>query len=88
MCEVKVQGNVKLVILRSTYKVENLTLYPLELTLVDETGQPVYAVEKIGKRAGNLGCDLMLTCVTSPWTGLCTAARRCEPMPSASAARP
>ena len=48
VCEVKVQGNVKLVILRSTYKVENLTLYPLELTLVDETGQPVYAVEKIG----------------------------------------
>ncbi|KAI0361599.1 vacuolar protein sorting-associated protein 13 [Trametes cingulata] len=47
VCEVKVQGNVKLVILRSTYKIENLTLYPLELTLVDETGQPVYAVEKI-----------------------------------------
>lgn len=49
VCEVKVQGNVKLVILRSTYKVENNTLYPLELTLVDETGQPVYAVEKIGR---------------------------------------
>ncbi|KAH9944371.1 vacuolar protein sorting-associated protein 13 [Epithele typhae] len=47
VCEVKVQGNVKLVELRSTYKVENHTLYPLELTLVDETGQPVYAVEKI-----------------------------------------
>ncbi len=44
----KVQGNIKLVVLRSTYKIENLTLYPLELTLVDETGQPVYAVEKIG----------------------------------------
>lgn len=49
VCEVKVQGNVKLVVLRSTYKVENHTLYPLELTLVDETGQPVYAVEKIGE---------------------------------------
>ena len=49
VCEVKVQDNMKLVILRSTYKVENNTLYPLELTLVDETGQPVYAVEKIGK---------------------------------------
>ncbi|KAI8995643.1 vacuolar protein sorting-associated protein 13 [Trametes punicea] len=47
VCEVKVQGNVKLVVLRSTYKIENSTLYPLELTLVDETGQPVYAVEKI-----------------------------------------
>lgn len=44
----KVQGNVKLVVLRSTYKIENHTLYPTELTLVDETGQPVYAVEKIG----------------------------------------
>lgn len=49
VCEVKVEGNVKLVVLRSTYKVENDTLYPLELTLVDETGQPVYAVEKIGR---------------------------------------
>ncbi|KAI0669883.1 vacuolar protein sorting-associated protein 13 [Trametes maxima] len=47
VCEVKVEGNVKLVVLRSTYKIENLTLYPLELTLVDETGHPVYAVEKI-----------------------------------------
>ncbi|KAH9849745.1 vacuolar protein sorting-associated protein 13 [Lenzites betulinus] len=47
VCEVKVQGNVKLVVLRSTFRVENLTLYPLELTLVDENGQPVYAVEKI-----------------------------------------
>lgn len=49
VCEVKVQGNVKLVVLRSTYKIENHTLYPTELTLVDETGQPVYAVEKIGQ---------------------------------------
>ncbi|TBU65089.1 vacuolar protein sorting-associated protein 13 [Dichomitus squalens] len=47
VCEVKVEGNAKTVVLRSTYKVENNTLYPLELTLVDETGQPVYAVEKI-----------------------------------------
>ncbi|KAH9898385.1 vacuolar protein sorting-associated protein 13 [Cubamyces lactineus] len=47
VCEVKVLGNVKQVVLRSTYKIENHTLYPLELTLVDETGQPVYAVEKI-----------------------------------------
>ncbi|KAL4243512.1 VPS13 family protein [Abortiporus biennis] len=47
LCEVKVQDNVKVVTLRSTYKVENLTLYPLEVTLVDEAGQPVQSVEKI-----------------------------------------
>ncbi|KAL6309957.1 vacuolar protein sorting-associated protein 13 [Sparassis latifolia] len=47
LCEVKVQDNVKLVTFRSTYKVENETLYPLELTLVDDAGQPVYSVEKI-----------------------------------------
>lgn len=48
LCEVKVQNNVKLVTLRSTYKVENLTLYPIELILVDDKGQPVYSLEKIG----------------------------------------
>jgi len=48
LCEVKVQDNVKLVTLRSTYKVENLTLYPIELTLVDDKGRPVYSLEKIG----------------------------------------
>ncbi|OCH96150.1 vacuolar protein sorting-associated protein 13 [Obba rivulosa] len=47
LCEVKVQDNVKFVTLRSTYKVENQTLYPLELTLVDVSGQPIQAVEKI-----------------------------------------
>jgi vacuolar protein sorting-associated protein 13A/C len=36
LCEVKVQDNVKIVTIRSTYKVENQTLYPLELTLVDD----------------------------------------------------
>ena len=49
LCEVKVQDNVKLVTLRSTYKVENLTLYPIELTLVDDKGRPVYSLEKIGE---------------------------------------
>jgi vacuolar protein sorting-associated protein 13A/C len=45
-----VQDNVKVVTIRSTYKIENQTLYPLELTLVDDTGQPVYSLEKIGTR--------------------------------------
>lgn len=47
LCEVKVEDNVKVVTIRSTYKVENQTLYPLELTLVDDTGHPVYSLEKI-----------------------------------------
>jgi vacuolar protein sorting-associated protein 13A/C len=49
LCEVKVQDNVKVVTLRSTYKVENITLYPLELALVDEAGHPVGGLTKICK---------------------------------------
>ncbi|TFK30442.1 vacuolar protein sorting-associated protein vps13 [Coprinopsis marcescibilis] len=45
--EVKVVDNTKIVTIRSTYKVENLTLYPLELMLVDEQGHPVNSVERI-----------------------------------------
>ncbi|KAF5390329.1 hypothetical protein D9757_002946 [Collybiopsis confluens] len=47
LCEIEVVDNVKQVTIRSTYKVENHTLYPLEITLVDERGQPVYSLEKI-----------------------------------------
>ncbi|THH34126.1 hypothetical protein EUX98_g96 [Antrodiella citrinella] len=47
LCEVAVQDNVKVVTLRSTYLVENKTLYPLEVTLVDASGQPVHSLEKI-----------------------------------------
>lgn len=47
LCEVKVVDNVKVVTIRSIYKIENQTLYPLELTLVDDSGQPVYSLEKI-----------------------------------------
>jgi len=42
-----VVDNTKIVTIRSTYKVENLTLYPLELMLVDDAGHPVYSLEKI-----------------------------------------
>lgn len=49
ICEVAVEDNVKVVTLRSTYKVVNETLYPLEITLVDESGQPVRSLEKIGR---------------------------------------
>lgn len=47
LCEVRVVDTVKVVTIRSTYKIENQTLYPLELTLVDDTGHPVYSLEKI-----------------------------------------
>ncbi|KAE9408077.1 vacuolar protein sorting-associated protein vps13 [Gymnopus androsaceus JB14] len=47
LCEIKVVDNVKMVTIRSTYKVENQTLYPLEITLVDERGHPVYSLEKV-----------------------------------------
>jgi hypothetical protein len=47
LCEVKVVDNVKIVTIRSTYLVENSTLYPLELMLVDEHGQPAYSLERI-----------------------------------------
>jgi vacuolar protein sorting-associated protein 13A/C len=49
LCDVTVEENVKVVTLRSTYKVENHTLYPLELILVDENNKPVYSLQKIGK---------------------------------------
>ena len=39
---------MKVVTLRSTYKVVNQTLYPLEITIVDEAGQPVRSLDKIG----------------------------------------
>ncbi|KAF8873711.1 vacuolar protein sorting-associated protein 13 [Gymnopilus junonius] len=40
LCEIKVIDNTKIVTIRSTYKVENLTLYPIELMLVDDSGRP------------------------------------------------
>ncbi|KXN90021.1 Vacuolar protein sorting-associated protein 13 [Leucoagaricus sp. SymC.cos] len=47
LCDVKVVDNTKIITIRSTYKVENLTLYPLELMLVDDAGHPVASLEKI-----------------------------------------
>jgi hypothetical protein len=48
LCEVIVQDNVKIVTLRSTYKLENECMYPLEVILVDEQNKPAYALQKIG----------------------------------------
>ncbi|KAH6917385.1 vacuolar protein sorting-associated protein vps13 [Coprinopsis sp. MPI-PUGE-AT-0042] len=47
LLDVKVVDNTKVITIRSTYKVENLTLYPLELMLVDEQGHPVNSMEKV-----------------------------------------
>lgn len=49
LCEVSLKGHVKVVTLRSTFRVQNSTLYPLELMLLDYNGQPASVVEKIGK---------------------------------------
>ncbi|KAJ7038206.1 vacuolar protein sorting-associated protein 13 [Mycena alexandri] len=47
LVEVKVVDTVKLVTLRSTYQIENLTLYPIELTVVDDGGHPIQSLEKV-----------------------------------------
>ncbi|KAL0951191.1 hypothetical protein HGRIS_007919 [Hohenbuehelia grisea] len=47
LCEVTVEDTVKIITLRSTYKVENQTLYPLEVAMVDDKGHAVSTPEKI-----------------------------------------
>jgi vacuolar protein sorting-associated protein 13A/C len=49
LCEIRVQDNVKIVIFRSTYLVQNFTLYPLELVLVDSNNKPAQPLQKIGE---------------------------------------
>lgn len=48
LCEIKLVNNVKVVTLRSTFKVQNLTLVPSEMVLVDEHGKKASAVFKLG----------------------------------------
>ncbi|KAH7345058.1 hypothetical protein B0J17DRAFT_763771 [Rhizoctonia solani] len=47
LCEITVKDNVKIITLRSTYNVENLTSYTMELVLVDSSNKPAYSVQKI-----------------------------------------
>ncbi|CAE6488407.1 unnamed protein product [Rhizoctonia solani] len=47
LCEITVRDNVKIITLRSTYNVENLTSYTMELVLVDASNKPAYSVHKI-----------------------------------------
>lgn len=48
LCEVVLRDNVKVVTLRSTYKVQNNTQLPLELIVIDGNGKPVSSVYKMG----------------------------------------
>ncbi len=45
--EVRLQDNVKVITFRSTFKVENHTLVPVEITVVDEYGNPTDVIRKI-----------------------------------------
>jgi vacuolar protein sorting-associated protein 13A/C len=48
-CEVKLKDNVKIVTLRSTFSVENATLVPVELAIVDANGKRASEIYKIGQ---------------------------------------
>lgn len=39
--------NAKVITVRSTYKIENLTLYPLEVMLLDDQGHPIQSMQRI-----------------------------------------
>lgn len=86
--EVQVQENTKVVTLRSVYQVINETLYPLELTLVDDAGQPMYSVEKIGMIQQYALEDEAMICFESSGPKLCPSYRSGEQEQSTSAARP
>ena len=47
LCEVKLVNNVKIVTFRSTFKVENLTLVPSELVIIDANGKKASPVYKL-----------------------------------------
>jgi vacuolar protein sorting-associated protein 13A/C len=49
LCEIKLVNNVKIVTIRSTFKVQNLTLVPSEMILVDAHGKKASDVFKLGK---------------------------------------
>ena len=47
LVEVRQKDHIKIVTIRSTYLVQNLTLYPLELVMVDAAGKPALPLQKI-----------------------------------------
>lgn len=52
VCEVVLKDNVKIVTLRSTFNVENLTAVPLEMVLLDENKKQAMPVIKLGQLLG------------------------------------
>ena len=59
LCDVTVVDNVKLVTLRSTYKIDNECMYPLEVILVDEHNTPLYSLQKIGLWPYSCLCSML-----------------------------
>ena len=49
LCDIKLVNNVKIVTLRSTFKIVNMTLVPSEMVLVDAQGKKASAVFKLRK---------------------------------------
>jgi vacuolar protein sorting-associated protein 13A/C len=47
LCEVKLVNNVKIVTFRSTFKIENLTMVPSEMIIVDANGKKASTVFKL-----------------------------------------
>jgi len=49
LVEVQQKEHIKIVTIQSTYLVQNRTLYPLELVMVDFSGKPVSPLQQICK---------------------------------------
>ncbi|GAA94842.1 hypothetical protein E5Q_01496 [Mixia osmundae IAM 14324] len=47
MCDIKLQDNVKIVTFRSAFRIQNMTLVPVEMVIVDSTGKKASSVYKI-----------------------------------------
>src|SRR6266702_2654501 len=61
LCEVRVEANTKIVTLRSTYRVQNRTLYPLEIAVGeagDHSGGGGGVIVKLGATPSNLCEDI------------------------------
>lgn len=66
LCEVKLVNNVKVVTLRSTLKIENLTMVPSEMVMVESDGKKTGAVYKIREAQYSVGCVPPLTMKPAP----------------------
>lgn len=49
LCQIRVVDNVKIVTIRSTYLVQNLNHYALELILIDPLGKRLQDVVRLGE---------------------------------------